>query len=151
MSAYIICKSPYILHMSPCTHLLVVVIVWTLYSLEHIKVCTVHMRYVLVCWVSPLLWDMWCAVFTEWGSVWARGLVEVSLVEDWNPLHILHVIYFTIFTCMHIFMGRIFLQVCENEMLNLWNFCMECGHHMRSFLFLALHYKTSTETDQTSL
>ena len=46
---------------------------------------------------------------------------------------------------MHIFMGRIFLQVCENEMLNLWNLCMECGHHMRSFLFLALHYKTSTD------
>ena len=33
----------------PCTHLLAVVIVWTLYSLEHIKVCPVRMWYVLIC------------------------------------------------------------------------------------------------------
>ena len=73
----------------PCTHLLAVVIVWTLYSLEHIKVCPVRMWYVLICWVSPLVW---CVVFTECecgGQMFCGG---VTCVEDWSPWHILHVI-----------------------------------------------------------
>ena len=46
LTTYCICIEEnhyeYIHHMSTCTHLLVVVILWTLHSLEHIKVCTVQ-------------------------------------------------------------------------------------------------------------